>query len=86
GVLSVNDVVDYSTNIFPNPAKNNITIENSNFVINSVKLYNIAGQLIKSEYVNSMKTNLNVSDLNKGIYILEIQSKETSIKRKLIVE
>jgi hypothetical protein len=86
GVLSVNNVVDYSTNIFPNPAKNNITIENSNFVINSVELYNIAGQLVKSENVNSMKTNLNISDLNKGIYILEIKSKETSIRRKLIVE
>jgi len=86
GVLSVNNVVDYSTNIFPNPAKNNITIENSNFVINSVKLYNIAGQLVKSENVNSMKANLNISDLNKGIYILEIKSKETSIRRKLIVE
>jgi len=86
GPLSVNNVVDYSTNIFPNPAKNNITIENSNFVINSVKLYNIAGQLVKSENVNSMKTNLNISDLNKGIYILEIKSKETSIRRKLIVE
>jgi len=79
-------VVDHSTNIFPNPAKNNITIENSNFEINTVELYNIAGQLVKSEDVNSMRTNLNVSDLNKGIYILEIQSNKTSIRRKLIVE
>ena len=86
GVLSVNNVVDHSTNIFPNPAKNNITIENSNFEINTVELYNIAGQLVKSEDVNSMRTNLNVSDLNKGIYILEIQSNKTSIRRKLIVE
>ena len=86
GVLSVNNVVDYSTNIFPNPAKNNITIENSNFEINTVKFYNISGQLVKSENVNSMRTNLNVSDLNKGIYILEIQSNETSIRRKLIIE
>jgi len=79
-------VVDHSTNIFPNPAKNNITIENSNFEINTVELYNIAGQLVKSENVNSMSTNLNLSDLKKGIYILEIQSNKTSIRRKLIVE
>ena len=86
GVLSVNNVVDHSTNIFPNPTKKNITIENSNFKINTVELYNIAGQLVKSENVNSMSTNLNVSDLKKGIYILEIKSNETSIRRKLIVE
>ncbi|MAX69284.1 MAG: hypothetical protein CMP60_06335 [Flavobacteriales bacterium] len=86
GVLSVNNVVDHSTNIFPNPTKKNITIENSNFKINTVELYNIAGQLVKSENVNSMSTNLDVSDLKKGIYILEIKSNETSIRRKLIVE
>jgi len=86
GVLSVNNVVDHSTNIFPNPTKKNITIENSNFKINTVELYNIAGQLVKSENVNSMSTNLDVSDLKKGIYIIEIKSNETSIRRKLIVE
>ena len=86
GALSINNVIDHSTNIFPNPAKNNITITNSNFEINTVEMYNIAGQLVKSANVNSMKTKLNISDLNKGIYILEIKSNETSIRRKLIVE
>ena len=86
GALSINNVIDHSTNIFPNPAKNNITIENPNFEINTVEMYNIAGQLVKSENVNSINTKLNISDLNKGIYILEIKSNETSIRRKLIVE
>lgn len=84
--LSVYNVIDHSTNIYPNPAKNNITITNSNFVINSVELYNISGQKVRSEIVNSMQTNLNVSGLEKGIYIMNINSNDTSIKRKVVIE
>lgn len=84
--LSVYNVMDHSTKIYPNPAKNNITITNSNFVINSVELYNISGQKVKSKIINSMQTNLNLSGLEKGIYILNINSNDTSIKRKVVIE
>ena len=86
GQNSVNNVVDFTTNIYPNPAKNNITIENSNFVITNIKIYNITSQLVRTENVNSMSTNLNISDLKTGIYILELHTNETSIRRKLIIE
>ncbi|MAR40355.1 MAG: hypothetical protein CMD22_06865 [Flavobacteriales bacterium] len=84
--LSVHNVIDHSTNMYPNPTKKNITITNSNFVINSVELYNISGQKVRSEIVNSMQTNLNVSDLKKGIYIMNIKANDTFIKRKVIIE
>ena len=61
-------------------------IENINFTINSIDVYNITGQLVISEYVNSMNTVLNISDLEKGIYLLDIKSNNTSIKRKIIIE
>jgi len=86
GQNSVNNVVDFTTNIYPNPAKNNINIENSNFVISNIELYNITGQLVKTENVNSMSINMNISDLKTGIYILELHTNETSIRRKLIIE
>ena len=86
GQNSVNNVVDFTTNIYPNPATNNITIENSNFVISNIELYNITGQLVKTENVNSMSINMNISDLKTGIYILELHTNETSIRRKLIIE
>ena len=84
--LSIHNVIDYSTTVYPNPAKHNITIENTNFTINSIEIYNITGQLVISEYVNSMSTILNTSDLEKGVYLLDIKSNNTSIKRKIIIE
>ena len=84
--LSIHNVIDYSTTVYPNPAKHNITIENINFIINSIEIYNITGQLVISEYVNSMSTILNTSDLEKGVYLLDIKSNNSSIKRKIIIE
>ena len=83
---STYNVIDYSTNVYPNPIKHNIMIENINFTINSIDIYNVTGQLVMSEYVNSMNTVLNISDLEKGIYLLDIKSNNTSIKRKIIIE
>ena len=83
---SIHNVIDYSTSVYPNPAKHNITIENINFIINSIDIYNITGQLVMSKNVNSMSTILNISDLEKGVYLLDIKSNNTSIKRKIIIE
>ena len=83
---SIHNVIDYSTYIYPNPAKDNIVIENINFSINSIDIYNITGQLVMSKNVNSMNTVLNISDFQKGVYLLDIKSNNNSIKRKIIIE
>ena len=83
---SIEEVINFATEIYPNPTTDKVAIVSYAVNINKVNMYNISGQLVKSENINSMKTNLNVSDLKKGIYILEIQSNKTSIRRKLIVE
>ena len=49
-------------------------------------MYNVTGQLVMSEYVNSMNTILKISDLEKGVYLLDIKSNNTSVKRKVIIE
>ena len=52
----------------------------------SFNLYDITGKLIKSEIINGMSKTINVSDLSKGVYLLEINNKQVSIKRKIIIE
>ena len=86
GTSSIYNAVDFSTNIYPNPAKDNIIIENNNFEMESFNLYNITGKLIKSEIINGMSKTINVSDLSEGVYLLEINNKQVSIKRKIIIE
>ena len=54
-----------------------------------VKLYNVAGQLVQSEKkrfeVGFSSQNLNVSNLNNGLYILTIESENGVINKKVVI-
>lgn len=71
--------------IYPNPAENNITIELKDGY-NSLICYNMLGEVVKS--VNSISesiSNLDVSDLPKGIYLINIQKGDFSFSEKLVI-
>ncbi len=70
--------------IFPNPAKNQLRIENENLKINSISIINIRGKTVKTITKNT-KT-IDVFDLTKGIYFLQIYTDNDLINRKFIKE
>ncbi|MCH2023389.1 MAG: T9SS type A sorting domain-containing protein [Saprospiraceae bacterium] len=59
--------------VFPNPANTFMNI-NSNDEIQQIMLYNPAGQLLYSLGNNAYGAQLNIRDLNSGIYILQVQT------------
>lgn len=75
--------------IFPNPAKNTITIQTNAFTNNNVniKIYNKIGETVYEEKT-LLKPNhtINVEPLQKGIYILDIiDESEYFIRQKIII-
>ncbi|WP_179375936.1 T9SS type A sorting domain-containing protein [Winogradskyella wichelsiae] len=70
--LSTNDfeLNSASINVYPNPVTNSFQIDSNNS-IDSVELYNITGQLLKTF---SEVTNYDISDLATGIYIANIKT------------
>jgi acetyl esterase/lipase len=82
----INEVIDASTDIYPNPANNSLNIV-SNFIdINTISIYNLHGQEVLNTTVNANQIKINTSSLANGIYIIDIKSNNTSVKRKLIIE
>ena len=69
------------TIVYPNPVKDVLTISNKELTIESYKLYNSLGQLLRTEEL-SKNNQIDVSYLSSGLYILEVitKSKKTSIK------
>ncbi|MDD4395734.1 MAG: T9SS type A sorting domain-containing protein [Bacteroidales bacterium] len=60
-------------NIYPNPATTSVTIVSDNLnQLRSYRLYNAFGQLIKAEELSQSTTNIAVSDLKSGLYLLQI--------------
>lgn len=77
---------DKSFRIFPNPAEDFITIQQSNgSEINSVEIYTLSGQsLLKKQVKTSSEIKLNVADLLSGVYLLKVNSKNGEILDKFI--
>ena len=83
--LGVNtEIVDEKFQLYPNPAKNTITI-NSLETDYSLQVYDLNGRLI----VNTKKVEantINVSYFAKGTYVFKFISKDGASVQKVIIE
>jgi hypothetical protein len=73
------------TAIFPNPAREQVTIE-ANGIIDEVLIYNNMGQLVYSGEVNDDQIMVNTSTFITGMYIVQVKSGDNVEVRKLIIE
>jgi len=64
--------MESSIRIFPNPIIDFIRIE-AIYPINNVKIYSANGSLVKEVKVSGSKLDINVSDLSKGAYLVEVK-------------
>ena len=70
--------------IYPNPVSNGkIYITSTLNKPKEVKIYDVLGKMAMSETI--IGKELNVSNLNPGVYILRIKENELSTTRKLVV-
>lgn len=68
--------------IFPNPATDCFIIDANQSII-TVSIYDITGKLVKKSY---QSTKIDVVDLQKGIYILDIETVDGNMVEKIIIE
>jgi hypothetical protein len=81
-----NDIASFS--LYPNPTTEFVNVElGSNINGNAnLEIYNLKGQLVMSENLNQKINTIEVSNLNKGLYILNIQSEQGKSSEKLIIQ
>jgi len=75
-----------SINIFPNPVKESLTINLSNFKIKTVEIINILGKTIYLQNVNSNEINISRNNVPSGIYFVKVNSKEKTFTAKVVFE
>lgn len=84
GLTSVKGT-DLSFLVYPNPAKNAVTIEYNDTPFNYT-VYNHLGQLILSHKNNRGSALVDLNDLASGIYLIEVDNGKDKARKKLIVE
>lgn len=81
------NTINSEVQVYPNPANDHFTIENGEFEVVFVNLFDKTGELILER---SMETGgvseIDVTDLEQGIYYLSIESSNGVRTQKLIIE
>ena len=86
GTTGITDVIESSTEMYPNPARNSLNIVSYAAGINSISILNLNGQEVLNTTVNANQIRINTSSLANGVYIVDIKSNNNSVKRKLVIE
>jgi hypothetical protein len=77
-----------SIKVYPNPASDIITLSIDKTITTELALniYNVIGKLVRSELLKQNQRQINITELNNGIYIVEIKSGNWTEKQKLIIK
>ncbi|MBQ5857056.1 MAG: M28 family peptidase [Bacteroidales bacterium] len=84
--LSTENIIENeydNVTVFPNPAKNILTLTADTEGMKNVKIVNSLGQIVK-EFSFETKTTVDIKDLNNGVYFVKILG-ENSLTKKIVI-
>lgn len=83
GTLSINENF-WNDNIvvYPNPTSSNINIS-SKAIIDGVEIYDAQGKKVLSA---NFQKQIDISNLNSGLYLIKLYSGESQMSKKLIIK
>ena len=86
-VLSATASVFSGLRVFPNPFSGNLQIETVNATVTSLRIFDLSGKLLRAN-VRTLTPNaaLQLSDLENGVYFLELTSAEEERRTVKIVK
>jgi hypothetical protein len=70
-------------NLYPNPAKNKLTINSKKEPLKQIEVFNVLGQrIINLNFSSSLSENIDISSLKTGMYLVKINN--LTIKRLIV--
>jgi hypothetical protein len=85
GEDALSNITSESFSIYPNPAKDMVTITTLSNSMVELEVYSITGGLISS-HVFTNRYELDMSEVNPGMYVLQLRSEGKVSMQKLVVE
>lgn len=73
-----------SINIYPNPGKNRLFIEVQSFSNTNVEIINSEGQLLHSYFLKAARSEIDISALSSGLYLIRTKSDKGVTMSKFI--
>ena len=82
---AVDNVIKMKFSIFPNPANSSVSIT-ADAVIEKLTISDVKGSLVFNKSNQGRKANIDVSSFAKGVYLVQILSKNSSSVQQLIID
>ncbi|MEO0473347.1 MAG: T9SS type A sorting domain-containing protein [Bacteroidota bacterium] len=60
--------------VYPNPVREHLIIESEGLILKSYSLSHLTGIRIKSAFISDMRTDVNLSDMPDGVYLLQTEA------------
>lgn len=88
---SVNElsVISNQLSVFPNPAKNELTVSSKQFGEKSeIKIFDLFGRMVFQSLINNQQSliTINVSGFSTGVYFIEVSGEQSVARGKFIKE
>ena len=77
--------ISSTVNLYPNPTKDNLTIETNFNKEQRLEILNLIGQTVYTTNINK-KATINTSAFANGVYILKLSSDKETVVRKFVKE
>ena len=84
-IVNVPELEKTNPTVYPNPATNNFTVNLGNDEKANIQLFNIVGQQVYSETITG-SAQVNVANLNSGVYMLKVNQNGKVFTTKVVVK
>ncbi|WP_395061583.1 T9SS type A sorting domain-containing protein [Flavobacterium sp.] len=86
-VLSTNEFLNSKFSVYPNPTSGIVTVSSNDIAINNIQITDINGRTVKNINANGVnESQINISELSQGIYLMKIVSEQGSVTKKIVKE
>jgi hypothetical protein len=84
--VSVNETaINNSFSIYPNPAKDLITVKSANEKIKTIYIYNLLGETILTQKINfNNSAQIDLQPFAKGFYLVKIEGEKNTITKRVV--
>lgn len=83
-ITDFEELEQYDVEVYPNPARDFLNVKAEN--ITNIRIVNMVGQIVVNQEMNVNHAQINVNDLQTGVYFIKINTRKGSVTRKIMVE
>ena len=81
--LDILEITDTSFSVYPNPVQNTLNVSAA-VAIDAVSIFDLTGREVLRAKPNATAFSLDVTDLNKGLYLVTVKAGKQELTTKLV--